>query len=61
MWGIIIIIIIIIIKNTCKTIGLLLEALINPTKTIGLRRRLEALNIAVGDSDAGLRDSRTSA
>ena len=42
MWGIIIIII---IKNTCKTIGLLLEALIILTVTIGLLRSLEALII----------------
>ena len=32
-----------------------------PTETIGLLRSLEALNIAVGDSDAGLRVSGASA
>ena len=35
--------------------------IINATETIGLLRSLEALNIAVGDSDAGLRVSGASA
>ena len=44
-------------ENFWRKIIIIIIIKIIPTETIGLLRSLEALNIAVGDSDAGLRDS----
>ena len=47
--------------NFWRKIIIIIIIKIIPTETIGLLRSLEALNIAVGDSDAGLRVSGASA